>query len=283
MVALLSGGHVLLEGHPGTGKTLLARSFAEAIGGEFKRIQLMADMLPGDITGFKLYQSEGDSKFIPGPIFANVVLADELNRTTPRTQAAFLEAMQEGQVTVEGVSYPLPYPFLAIATQVPSISEGSYQLPEGELDRFAFRIWNGYLDRSSESEVLRIVDDLDNPKVTQICTPQEIIHLREIVKTIEVSELVVSYIMDLIESLRNNTDVLSGPSSRGALTLLRASRAHAFLEGRDFVIPDDVKGLTIHTLQHRLRLTAEAEIEGIRPIELVEATLERTPVPKGES
>ena len=280
-VALLSGGHVLLEGYVGTGKTLLARSFAQAIGGEFKRIQLVPDMLPGDVTGFNLYQPDGSSRFMPGPIFANIVLADELNRTTPRTQAAFLEAMQEACVTVEGTTYPLPKPFLAVATQLPVGGEGTYPIPEGEMDRFLLRLWSGYPEKENEARILESADILENPTVEPVTTPQAVLSLQGLVRTVEVSDLTIQYVLDLVEHLRRDEDVASGPSPRASLALYRASRALAFLEERDFVLPDDVRRLVIPALEHRVRLTAEAEIDGVTPRQIVERTLEAVPVPKG--
>lgn len=280
-VALLSGGHVLLEGYVGTGKTLLARSFAQAIGGEFKRIQLVPDMLPGDITGFNLYQPDGSSRFMPGPIFANVVLADELNRTTPRTQAAFLEAMEEIRVTVEGTTRPLPRPFLAVATQLPVGGEGTYAIPEGELDRFMLRLWSGYPEKESEARVLELADVLENPTVEPVTTPQAVLALRELVKKVEVSDLTIHYILDLVERVRRDGDVASGPSPRASLALYRAGRSLAFLEERDFVLPDDVRQLVIPAFEHRLRLTAEAEMEGVTTRQIVERALEAVLVPKG--
>jgi len=280
-VALLSGGHVLLEGYVGTGKTLLARSFAQAIGGEFKRIQLVPDMLPGDVTGFNLYQPDGSSRFMPGPIFANIVLADELNRTTPRTQAAFLEAMQEACVTVEGTTYPLPKPFLAVATQLPVGGEGTYAIPEGGMDRFLLRLWSGYPEKEAETRILESADILENPTVEPVTTPQAVLSLQGLVRAVEVSDLTIQYVLDLVERLRRDEDVASGPSPRASLALYRASRALAFLEERDFVLPDDVRRLVIPALEHRLRLTAEAEIDGVTPRQIVERTLETVPVPKG--
>ena len=280
-VALLSGGHVLLEGYVGTGKTLLAHSFAQAIGGEFKRIQLVPDMLPGDITGFNLYQPGGSSRFMPGPIFANVVLADELNRATPRTQAAFLEAMQEARVTVEGTTYPLPKPFLAVGTQLPVGGEGTYAIPEGQLDRFMLRLWSGYPERESETRILESADVLENPTVEPVTTPQAVLALQELVKKVEVSDLTLRYILDLVERVRRDEDLVSGPSPRASLALYRGSRALAFLEERDFVLPDDVRELAIPAFEHRLRLTAEAEMDGVMRRQIVERAVEAVPVPKG--
>ena len=218
---------------------------------------------------------------MPGPIFANVVLADELNRTTPRTQAAFLEAMQEGSVTVEGTTYPLPQPFMAVATQIPTGAEGTYGLPEGELDRFMLRIWSGYPEREAETVILRQADILENPTVDPVTTPQDVLALRAMVKKVEVSDLVSAYILDLVERLRQDKDVASGPSPRASLSLYRAGRAMAFLEGRDFVIPDDVRRLTVPVFEHRLRLTVEAEIEEVSARQVVERVQEAVPVPKG--
>lgn len=281
LMALLCGEHVLVEGKVGSGKTLLARTFAQAIGGDFKRIQLEPDLLPGDITGFSHYLTNGDSRFIPGPIFANVILADELNRTTPRTQAAFLEAMQEGRVTVDGVTYPLPQPFLAVATQLPVGSEGTYAMPEGEVDRFALRLWSDYPDRAIEGQILKEANALENPSVEPVATPQAVLELRELVQAITVSDLTVSYMLDIIHGLRRHPDIAGGPSTRGSLALYRTSRAAAFLDERDFVIPDDVRGLAVPVLEHRLRLTPEAELEGMTPRQVLERVLDSTPVPKG--
>ena len=281
-VALLSGGHVLLEGYPGSGKTTLGRCFAQAIGGEFKRIQLVADMLPGDITGFNVLQANGESQFVSGPIFANVVLADELNRTTTRTQGAFLEAMQEGRTTVEGVTYYLPQPFLVIATQLPVGTEGTYALPEGELDRFLFRLWSGFLPKEIELDLLEMADSLENPIVDPITTPEVILQLRDSVRTVNVSEPVKAYMVDLLLGIRQDEDVLGGPSSRAGLALFRASRSLAFLEKRDYVVPDDVRSLVNPIFEHRIRLTGDAELDETTPREVIERVLSITPIPKGD-
>jgi MoxR-like ATPase len=282
-VALLSGGHVLLEGYPGSGKTTLGRCFAQAIGGEFKRIQLVADMLPGDITGFNVLQSNGESKFVPGPIFANVVLADELNRTTTRTQGAFLEAMQEGRTTVEGNTYYLPQPFLIIATQLPVGTEGTYPLPEGELDRFLFRLWSGFLPKDIELGLLEMADSLENPIIDPVTSPEIILQLRNSVRNVNVSEPVKSYMVDLLLGIRQDEDVLGGPSSRAGLALFRSSRALAFLDNRDFVLPDDVRSLVTPIFEHRIRLTGDAELDETTPKQVIERVLNTTPIPKGDA
>ena len=280
-VSLLSSGHVLVEGLPGTAKTLLARSFAQAIGGEFRRIQLTPDLLPADITGFNLYRPDGSSEFVQGPLFANVVMADELNRTTPRTQSAFLEAMQERQVTIEGTTYPLPHPFLVVASQVPYGGEGTFQLADVQVDRFSFRVWSGYPDRQAETHVLELADVLEQPRVEPVTTPETILELRELARKVHVSDLVLSYILDLVESLRSHDDVLRGPSPRASLALYRGSRALALIEDRDYVVPDDIRTLAPSVLEHRVRLTAEAELEEVTPEALVQGSLESVPVPKG--
>jgi len=281
MVALLSGGHVLIEGLPGTAKTLVARLFAQAIGGEFRRVQLTPDLLPGDITGFYFYRPDGSSRFVPGPLFANVVLADELNRATPRTQSAFLEAMQEGQVTVEGITHPLPRPFLLVATQVPYGGEGTFPLTDVQADRFQFRLFSGYPDRETERQVLDSADALEDPHLDPVLTPEEVLRLREAVREVFVSEAVRDYILDLVSALREDPELGTRPSPRASLALYRGARALAFLEGRDFVLPDDVRRLALPALVHRVRPLPELEMEGATPEEAVRRALERVPVPKG--
>jgi len=281
IVSLLSGGHVLIEGLPGTGKTLAARSFAQAIGGQFKRIQLTPDMLPGDITGFNLYRPNGDWDFVPGPLFANVVLADELNRTTPRTQSAFLQAMQEGQITVEGITYDLPSLFMIVASQIPHGGEGTFQLAEVQADRFQFRFWSGYPDRENEARMLEQADLLEGSQVKPVTSPEEVLELRNLVKEVHVSELVLNYILDLVEGLRNDGDVLRGPGPRAGLALYRGSRSLALLEDRDYVLPDDVRYLAAAAFEHRVIPTAEAEMDGVTANDLIQRALTRVPVPKG--
>lgn len=280
LAALLSGGHVLIEGMAGTAKTLLGKAFALAIGGRFKRIQLTTDLLPTDVTGFYLYAPDGSSKFIPGPIFANIVLADELNRTTPRTQAAFLEAMQERQVTIEGQPYPLPEPFMVIASQLPSGGAGTYPLADVQVDRFMFRAWSGYPTPEEEAAVINNIDLLEEPEVAPVTTPEVVMALRAQVKTAEVTEDVRRYLVSLVTQIRQDPDVLVGPGPRATITLYKGSRALAYLEGRDYVLPDDAKRLALASLQHRIHVKAEAEMDGITAETIVERALQAVPVPK---
>jgi len=280
LVALLSQGHVLIEGLPGTAKTTIARTFARVIGGKFKRIQGTPDMLPADITGFYLYRPDGSSTFMPGPVFANVILADELNRTTPRTQAALLEAMQEGQVTIEGITHTLEQPFIIIASQVPYGSTGTSPLSDVQADRFMLRIWSGFPTNDEETEMLRDIDRISEPDILPLVTPSDIIRLQQETKTIHVSDSIRPYIVEIIDNLRHHQDLLLGPSPRGSIALLRGARALALISGRDYVLPDDVKRLLIPTLCHRLSLNTEAEIENITPETIIKQAAAQVPVPK---
>jgi len=280
LVAIIAGGHVLIEGLPGTAKTKLAEAFATAIGGRFKRIQLTPDMMPADITGFYRYGSEEDPHFIPGPLFTNVVLADELNRTTPRTQSALLEAMGEGQVSIEGVTHPLPVPFMVIATQVGFGAEGTYPLTDVQTDRFLLRALSFYPGRDEERQVVSRIDYLDRPSLAQVIDGAEIEELRGLARQIHVAEPVLEYIIDVVEAVRRDPDVSQGPSPRGSIGLYKCSRARALLEGRDFVIPDDVKRLSGLVLSHRIRIKPEAEMEGVNAQMVAERALSRVTVPK---
>ena len=282
MIALIAGGHVLIEGRPGTAKTKLARSFAEAMGGRFSRIQFTPDMMPADVTGFYLYSPTGDSRFIDGPIFANVVLADELNRSTPRTQAALLEAMQEYQVTIERQTYPLEKPFMVIATQVQAGSEGTYPLTEGQTDRFLLRVLSEYSPPDVEREVISNIDRIDEPDIRAAATLVDIRELQGLVKGIHVSPAVVEYIVSIVGTLRSDPDVLAGPSIRGGIALFKCSRVLAAIDGRDFVIPDDIKYLARLALEHRTMVKPEAEMDEVAPSTVVDRALERVAVPKIE-
>ena len=282
LAALFSDGHVLIEGLPGTAKTLLAKTFAQSIGGEFKRIQFTPDMLPSDVTGFYFYTPDGKSRFMPGPVFANIVLADELNRTTARTQSALLEVMQEGQVTLEGKAHPVPQPYMVIATQIPYGFEGTTQLTEVQSDRFMFRIWSGYLDKEQELSVLGNIDYIDKPDIKVVASLDDIVRVKQAVKKIHVADSVRSYIISMADTLRKDPDVFVAPSSRATIALFKGSRALSFMKGRDYATPDDVKEIAMQVLEHRIRVKPEAEIDGVTPKSLVEKVLKETPVPKPE-
>jgi MoxR-like ATPase len=254
VVALLAGEHVLLEDVPGVGKTLVAKALARSVSGEFYRIQFTPDLLPSDIIGTSIYdQQRSEFTYMRGPIFANVVLADEINRTTPRTQSALLEAMSEGQVTVDNKTHLLPRPFIVIATQNPYEFEGTYPLPESQLDRFLMRISIGYPDRQDELDVLfshqagEPVDDLQ-----PVVSCEDVLSLQAAVRRVVLEESIGEYILDIVEATRNSSELHVGASTRGALCMSRAAQALAMVEGRDFVAPDDVKRLAVPVLAHRV-------------------------------
>ena len=254
VVALLAGEHVLLEDVPGIGKTLVGKALAKSVSGEFRRIQFTPDLLPADITGSSIYDAK-DRKFLfsSGPIFANIVLADEINRTTPRTQSALLEAMSEGQVSVDGQTYPLPRPFLVIATQNPLEYEGTYPLPESQLDRFLLRISVGYPDRAHELAVLtshRQGEPVEN--LQPVLTGQQVCDLQQAVREVAVDEAINGYMLDIAQATRRSEDLHVGASIRGVLALYRASQAWALAEGRGYVVPDDPKRLAVPVLAHRV-------------------------------
>jgi MoxR-like ATPase len=279
LVALIAGGHVLIEGPPGSAKTTLANSFASAIGGSFKRIQLTPDMMPSDVTGFYLYSTTGHTSFVPGPIFANIVLADELNRTTPRTQAALLEAMQERQVTIERETFPLDEPFMVIGTQLQSGGEGTYPLTDVQVDRFMLRIFSDYSSLEEEEMVLNNIDSIDKHSIQAIASTLEIRDIQASARQVQVSPLVNKYIVAIVNSLRNDPDMLSGCSTRASIALFKCARVLALFDGRDFVIPDDVKRLIYPALEHRIKVKPEAEMDDVTPRMLLDRTLEKIPVP----
>ncbi len=280
LVALLAKGHVLIEGAPGTAKTTIARTFAQAIGGSFKRVQGTPDMLPSDITGFNLYRPDGSSTFIPGPIFANVVLADELNRTTTRTQSALLESMQEHQVTIEGITHQLESPFIVIASQVPYGGVGTSPFSDVQSDRFMLRVWSGLPSPEEESKVLRDIDRITDARINPQATTEEILKLQEEVKKVTVAENVRNYIIAIIDRLRHNADLSVFPSPRASISLFRGARSLAYLDGREFVIPDDVKRLALPCLSHRIHLLPESEMQNKTTETVIKSVLESLPVPK---
>lgn len=279
-LCLLAGGNLLIEGLPGTAKTKLAKTFADVIGCNFKRIQFTPDMMPGDVTGFYVYSPNGDAKFIQGPIFANVVLADELNRTTPRTQSALLEAMQEYQVTIEGKSYSLVKPFMVIATQVPSGGEGTYPLTDVQVDRFLLKAKSDYPSKEDEKIIISNIDKIDSTEIQAVTNQEEIIQLQQLARSVHVSSDIVEYTISLIASLRGDPDILWGPSVRSGIAIYKCSRVLAMLDGRDFVIPDDVKNLAAKAIEHRVRIKPESEMDDITPSTVVARVLEKIPVPK---
>ncbi len=279
-IALLAQGHVILEGIPGVAKTTIAKGFAKAIGLKFTRIQLTPDLLPADIIGTVYYdQKTGEFKIKRGPIFGNVVLADEINRAQPKTQSALLEAMQEEQVTIEGHTLKLPRPFLVIATKNPLEFEGVYSLPEAQLDRFMMRIKVGYPHRGEELEMLLRKDRGKFGDVKQVFTPKQVETLIFEVKKIGTSEPVLEYLYEVISKTRTDDRLLFGASPRAGEHLLYASKARAFLEGRNYVIPDDVKAMAVPVLAHRLIVRAEYELEGVKPEDVVREVLESVEVP----
>jgi MoxR-like ATPase len=286
LLGLYSGGNILLEDFPGLAKTLIARLVAQVTGLDFKRIQFTPDLLPGDITGGLIYnQKEGEFAFRPGPLFTNLVLADEVNRAPPKTQAALLEVMQERQVTVEGITYPMPAPFVVLATQNPIELEGTYPLPEAQLDRFIMRLRVGYPSPEDERQILaqrgsRRQDKIDLEAVVEA---DQLLHLQAAVEQVHASEAIERYIVDLTSATRQHSQVQVGASPRGSLALYQLARAHAMVQGRDFVLPDDVKAMTTAALAHRLLLKPELWVRGIQAENIIADILERTSIPKAES
>ncbi|MFN0146706.1 MAG: AAA family ATPase [Dehalococcoidia bacterium] len=281
VTSLLCGGHMLIEDVPGVGKTMLARAIAVSTGCAFRRIQFTPDLLPSDVTGVSIYnQKEGDFEFRPGPIIAQVVLADEINRATPKTQSALLEAMEERQVTVDGVTHKLPAPFMVMATQNPIEYEGTFPLPEAQLDRFLIRIHLGYPSRTDEILVLDAQQTVHPVEtIRQVTDAGEILQLQKAVKEIYVDPLIKQYIVELANATREHEAVYLGASPRGSLALFRTSQARALLEGRDFVTPDDVKELALVTLGHRIIMSPGAKVKGTTVADVVAGCLSRVTVP----
>jgi MoxR-like ATPase len=281
VIALLADGHVLLEDVPGVGKTLLAKCLARSIGGQFKRVQFTPDLLPSDVTGFNVFsQQSGRFEFQPGPVMTNVLLADEINRTIPRTQSSLLESMEERQVTVDGETYPLPTPFFVIATQNSIELEGTFPLPEAQLDRFLLKVDIGYPDREQEADILERFREKDPfLALGPVVEPEAFVQMQETRKTIRVSGPVRNYITDIVRATRNHPALQYGASPRASMGLMRAAQAMAGLRGRSYVLPDDVKQLACAVLSHRVILKEEERLRDSETPQLVRAIIAQMPVP----
>ncbi|MBM3945222.1 MAG: MoxR family ATPase [SAR202 cluster bacterium] len=285
LIAIMCQGHILIEDVPGVGKTMLARSLARSCGSSFRRIQFTPDLLPSDITGVSVYnQKVSEFEFKMGPIFAQVVLADEINRATPKTQSALLEAMEERQVTVEGVTHPVPRPFTVMATQNPVEYEGTFPLPEAQLDRFFLIITLGY---PSADEELRIIDSQQSShpieSLESVASPEDIQTLQAATKSLFVDDLIKRYAVNLVEQTRSHDDITLGCSPRGSLALVRGAQALALVRGRDFVLPDDVKELAVPVMSHRIIVSAAARMRGLGGAEIISGLVDRTPVPGAQA
>ncbi len=281
IISLLTGGHILLEDVPGVGKTMMVRSIAQSVGAKFNRIQFTPDLLPSDLTGVSVYnQKNMDFEFRPGPLMGNIVLADEINRTSPKTQSALLEAMGEQSITVDGFTHHLPKPFFVMATQNPIEYEGTYPLPEAQLDRFLLKINMGYPSASEELQVL-IRNERQQPieELTPVLQLDDLLELQNQVKSVYVEETVKQYIIDIVIRTRKHSGIHLGVSPRGSLALMKTAQAYALLLNRDYIVPDDVKYLAPNVLCHRIILKPEARFDGYTPEKIVNEILERTPVP----
>jgi MoxR-like ATPase len=285
LLAILSDGHVLLEDYPGLAKTLIARSFARASSLDFARVQFTPDLMPSDVTGSSIFdQRSREFTFLPGPIFTNLLLADEINRAPPKTQAALLEAMQERQVTTEGTTRPLGAPFIVLATQNPIEYEGTYPLPEAQLDRFLVKAAIGYPAREHEVELLerRLARGEDEVELSPVVDAPTLLSMQRALEHVHVSDPVLGYIVDLVTATRSSQRLAVGASPRGSLALLKLSRAKAAISGRDFVVPEDVKGVAVPALGHRLTLRPELWVQRIRAEDIVAEALDTVPTPPAE-
>ena len=279
LICFVCSGHVLIEDIPGTGKTMLLRSFAKTIGGGFKRIQFTPDLLPSDLTGINFYnQKLSEFEFKQGPLFANVILADEINRATPRTQASLLEAMEEGQITVDGTTYMLESPFMVMATQNPLESYGTFPLPDAQIDRFFMRLSMGYMQRGQELDVISRPSTIDIVEsLEQVVTDEETEYIRSNYKNVKVSDDVKGYIMDIVEGTRTESGFISGVSTRGAIALYKASQAKAALSGKDYVTPEDVRFVAPYVLMHRLNIGGGTRTQ--TSSEILESIISKVKVP----
>lgn len=280
LIALLADGHILMEDVPGVGKTMLARAIARSLGCEFQRIQFTPDLLPSDVTGVSVFnQQVGEFQFRPGPILSQIVLADEVNRATPRTQSALLECMEERQVTVDGVTHKLPRPFLVMATQNPIEYEGTFPLPEAQLDRFLLRLRMGYPTAEEESEILlRLQERHPIESIDQVLEAERLVEAQAAIRTVYVEDSVRHYIVGIVQKTRSHPDIALGASPRGALGLYRTAQAAAALAGRDYVIPDDVKKMAVPVLAHRIVLRPETELRGRTGDKVVAELLAQVPI-----
>jgi MoxR-like ATPase len=283
MLAMLCNGHVLFEDYPGLAKTMMANCFSMAVGCSFKRVQFTPDLLPADITGsYIMNRKSGEFEMRRGPIFTNILLADEINRAPPKSQSALLEAMQERQVTLEGETQHLPSPFIVLATQNPIEYEGTYPLPEAQIDRFLIRTAVGYPSLEEEQEILRRRRERGQEKIElqSVCSPEKLVEMQKHIEAMHVKDEIEQYIVMIVDATRKHSQVQVGSSPRGSLALMRLSSARSALFGRDYVLPDDIKAVAVPALAHRLILAADPWIRGVRPESVVESILKTVPVPK---
>ncbi len=286
LVTAIAGGHVLIEGAPGLGKTLVARSFAKVSGAAFKRVQFTPDLMPSDVTGSSIFdRSGGTFTFVPGPIFCQLLLADEINRAPAKTQSSLLEAMQDRQVTVDGTSYPLPGPFIVVATQNPVESQGTYPLPEAQLDRFLMKVTVADPPREEEQRIVKNhatgFDPSDLSQLGPVTTPEELLAMSAIARGVRVDDAVVGYVVDLARRTREDRAIELGASPRASIAMMKAAQVVAASDGRTFVTPDDVKAVAKPVLRHRVMLHPDAELQGISADERIDDILRAAPVPRG--
>ena len=279
-IALLVNGHVLLEGVPGLGKTVMAKTFANTLGISFRRIQFTPDLLPADITGTKIFsQEEGTFVLQKGPVFANLILADEINRAAPKTQAALLEAMAEKQVTIEGETLMLDMPFIVVATENPVEMEGTYPLPEAQIDRFLFKLWLDYPEQDEEVEILKRQISGESPSVDHVTSGEEILAAQKLMNKVYIDERILKYIRDIVLKTRNHPQIALGCGPRASLVLMKTAKARAAILGRKYVTPDDVRALAVSAFNHRMLLKPEAELEGLDVRTVIKNILEEIPIP----
>ena len=281
-IGILSNGNMLIEDFPGLAKTLMANTFATALGCKFKRVQFTPDLLPADIMGTYMYdQQAGEFKLRPGPLFTNVLLADEINRAPPKTQAALLEAMEEKQVTIEGITHKLPAPFITMATQNPIEQEGTYPLPEAQMDRFLMKMSMGYPDRQEEKAILqrRKLRGKDEYDIEQITSPKKVVAMQKALETVHVDPAIMSYVVELVQRTREDHRVITGASPRASQSLFKTARASAAIDGRDYVIPDDIKNVALEVVSHRIVLKPESKIRGVTGRHITRKILSEVPVP----